>query len=179
MLSTILVENSWLTTAALVVLIGLGPLVGAWLVPRRRFTQLLLGSSILVVALLTLVPTNRELTVGCALTWSVPSIGAVELIANLVLFVPVVLLAGVLTGRPLTSLVVASGASVLIEVVQAFAPVLGRSCSTDDWLYNTLGAVIGALLAAVALRLARRRKSGSGARSDSTGDQLVPEHAPE
>jgi hypothetical protein len=28
-----------------------------------------------------------------------------------------------------------------IEVIQAFVTGLGRSCSTDDWLSNTIGAV--------------------------------------
>jgi hypothetical protein len=34
-------------------------------------------------------------------------------------------------------------------------PALGRSCDTTDWSSNTIGAAIGAVLAAVALHLAR------------------------
>lgn len=157
-LATILVEYPWMTTAALVGLIALGPVAGARLVPRPQFTRVLLGLSIMAVALLTLVPTSRELSVGCTMEWDVPSLGAVELIANVILFVPVALLAGVLTRRPLVVLLVASGASVLVETVQALAPALGRSCSTNDWLSNTLGALLGALLAAAALRIERRAR---------------------
>ncbi|WP_149205184.1 VanZ family protein [Actinotalea subterranea] len=156
MLSTVLVEHPWLTTAALVVLVVVGPLAGAWLVPRPRVTQVLLGLSLVVVAALTLVPTERELAVGCTVEWGLPRLGAVEAVANLVMLGPVVLLAGVLTRRPLAMLLAGSGLSVLIEAVQALAPALGRSCSTNDWLQNTLGAVLGALLAVVALRLAQR-----------------------
>ncbi|QWZ10098.1 VanZ family protein [Nocardioides panacis] len=154
MLSTILVEYPWITTVALVVLVVLGPLVGAWLVPNVPMTRVLLTVSIGAVALLTLVPTSRDLAVGCATEWDLPTLGAVELMANLTLFAPIVLLAGVLTRRPLVALVVASGASAVVEAVQAFATVLGRSCSTNDWLSNTLGSLLGAGLAAAALRLA-------------------------
>lgn len=156
MLSTALVERPWLTTAALLVLVLLGPVAGAWLAGQPRVTRVLLALALVVVAALTLVPTGRELAVGCAVEWSVPTLGAVELIANVVLFVPVTLLAGVLTRRPLVVLLAASGASVLVEVLQAFATGLGRSCSTNDWLANTLGALLGAGLAWVALRLATR-----------------------
>lgn len=163
MISTVLVEHPWMTTTALVALVVLGPLAGAWLVPRPRVTRGLLGLSLVPVALLTLVPTSRELTAGCAVEWSLPTLGAVELMANVVLFVPLVLLAGVLTRRPAVSLVAASGLSALIEVVQAVVPALGRSCSTDDWLSNTLGAALGAVLAVAALWLAARL--GARARS--------------
>ncbi|WP_199424752.1 VanZ family protein [Actinotalea solisilvae] len=155
MLSTALVERPWLTTAALLALVVLGPVVGAWLAPRPRVTRLLLALALVAVAALTLVPTGRELAVGCAVEWAVPTLGAVEVMANVVLFVPVALLAGVLTRRPLVVLLAASGASLLLEVLQAFATGLGRSCSTNDWLANTLGALLGTVLAAVALRLAR------------------------
>lgn len=73
--------------------------------------------------------------------------------ANIILFVPLVLLAGVLTRRPLLTSVAASGLSFSIEVLQAFVTILGRSCSTNDWLANTLGALLGAVLAMLALRL--------------------------
>ncbi|WP_315092928.1 VanZ family protein [uncultured Cellulomonas sp.] len=87
--------------------------------------------------------------------WTLPTLGAVELMVNVILFAPVALLAGVLTRRPVAALLGASAASLVVEAVQAFVTVLGRSCSTDDWLSNTLGALLGALLAVAALRLAR------------------------
>ncbi|WP_156186412.1 VanZ family protein [Cellulosimicrobium funkei] len=42
-------------------------------------------------------------------------------------------------------------------MVQALSPALGRSCDTNDWLSNSIGALLGAGLAVVALRLATRR----------------------
>ncbi|TDC46176.1 VanZ family protein [Jiangella ureilytica] len=156
MISTVLVEHPWMTTTALVALVVFGPVAGAWLLPRPRVTRVLLGVCLVPVALLALVPTSRELAAGCAVEWSVPTLGAVELMANVVLFVPLVLLAGVLTRRPAVALVAASGLAALIELVQAVVPALGRSCSTDDWLSNTLGAALGAVLAVAGLWLASR-----------------------
>lgn len=160
MLTTVLVEHPWLTTTGLVVLLLGGPLLAATLVGRRRTARGLLLLMVLVVAALTLTPTSRELTVTCVAEWSLPRLGAVETAANLLLFAPITLLAVVLTRRPVLVVVVASAASALIEVGQALMPALGRSCSTNDWWFNTLGALLGALLAVAgtALRtvLARR-----------------------
>ncbi|WP_344004592.1 VanZ family protein [Nocardioides lentus] len=165
MITTVLVEHPWLTTVGLVASVALGPLVGWWLVGRPRLTRWLAAASLAPVVVLTLAPTSRSLDVGCVAEWSLPTLGAVELVANVVLFVPPVLLLGVATGRPLLVLLGASATSGLIELVQALAPQLGRSCSTDDWLSNTLGAVLGAALAASALALSRLT---TGARSRET-----------
>lgn len=145
--------------------VTVGPLLGYWLVERPRLALWLGLLSVLPVVALTLVPTSRDLVVGCAAEWSFPKLGAVELMANLVLFVPPTLLFGVALRRPLLVLVRASAASALIEVLQAFATTLGRSCSTNDWLYNTLGAVLGAVVAVAALRARRATRAqaaGSG-----------------
>lgn len=155
MITTILVEHRWLTAMALTLLVVVGPVLGAWLAPRPRVTAVLLALSGVTVALLTLSPTSRDLSVGCYVEWSIPTLGAVELVANVVLFAPVVLLGGILVRRPWTALVVASLVSAAIEAFQAVVPSLGRSCSTNDWLSNTLGALLGAVLAATALWLAR------------------------
>ncbi len=93
---------------------------------------------------------------GCATEWSPPTFGAVEPMANLVLFVPPALLIGIGFRRPLVALLAASMVSGLVEVTQAFVTVLGRSCSTNDWLANTLGAALGAAIATLVLRLPRR-----------------------
>ncbi|QCC77806.1 VanZ family protein [Nocardioides daphniae] len=136
--------------------------MGAWLVDRRRTTGVLLGLALVVLTALTLVPTSRDLERGCFVEWSVPTLGAVELVANVILFVPVVLLLGVLLRRPVVALLGASGASLLIEAVQAVVPALGRSCSTNDWVSNTIGAALGALLALVALKLHHRFSGDRG-----------------
>lgn len=155
MLSTYLVEYPWATTVALMGLIAFGPIVAAWLAPRPQFMRALLGLAILAVALLTFVPSGREVAIGCVIEWDLPKFRAVEHMANVVMFAPVVLLGGVSTRRPVAVFFLASGASLLIETIQAFVTVLGRSCSTNDWLFNTIGALLGAVLAAAALRLAR------------------------
>lgn len=158
MVTTFLIVHPWLTTVGLLALLIGGPLLGAWLVGRTRLTVILLVAAGAVMTALTLAPTSRELKVGCAAEWSLPTLGAVELIANLVLFTPIVLLAGIATGRPILMIVAGSGLSALIEVMQAFIPALGRSCSTNDWLYNSLGALLGGLLAMAALWLAGKRR---------------------
>ncbi|MFJ4230938.1 VanZ family protein [Cellulosimicrobium cellulans] len=157
MISTLLVAHPWLSPLALLVLAVAGPLVGAWLAGRRPLAWVLFGVSLLPVLLLTLVPVERELFAVCTVSWSLPTPGRVELLANVVLFVPPVLLAAVALGRPLIALLGGVAASALIEVVQALAPALGRSCDTNDWLSNSIGALLGAGLAVVALRLATRR----------------------
>jgi VanZ family protein len=156
MITTTLIEHPWLTTVALALLLTVGPVLGWWLVDRPRIALWLGALSLLPVAALTLVPTDRDLPVTCAVEWSTPDLGKVELMANLVLFVPPVLLLGVAVRRPLVVLLAASAGSALIEVVQAFVTALGRSCSTNDWLYNTLGAALGAVLATLVLRRHRR-----------------------
>ena len=93
----------------------------------------------------------------CVIEWSAPGLGRVELMANIVLFAPPVALVAVLTRRPAVALLTGSVTSVVIEAVQAFFTPLGRACSTNDWLYNTIGAALGALIGAVALALAHRR----------------------
>lgn len=161
MITTFLVEHPWLTTVALVLLLTAGPALAWWLAERPRLATGLGLLSLLPVAALTLVPTDRDLAVGCATEWSFPTLGAVELMANVVLLVPPTVLLGVALRRPLLVLVAASAGSALIEVVQAFVTALGRSCSTNDWLSNTLGAVLGTAIATLALWLQRRRVSSS------------------
>ncbi|WP_157988059.1 VanZ family protein [Jiangella endophytica] len=156
MISTILVEHPWLSPTALIVLVVAGPVLGRLLVSRPRAAWLLSGVALLPVALLTLTPVDRELFARCTVQWALPTPGRVELMANVVLFVAPVLLAGVATRRPFAILLAASVLSAGIEALQAAVPAIGRSCDTGDWLSNTIGAAIGAALAAVALWAARR-----------------------
>lgn len=157
MVTNVMIEQPWLSPAALGLLVVLGPLVGAWLVPRPRAAWWLTGASLLPVAALTLVPVERELFARCTVHWALPTPGRVELMANVVLFVAPVLLAGVATRRPVVVLIAASGLSAGIEALQALVTALGRSCDTSDWSSNTIGAVLGAALAWAAVLLARRR----------------------
>lgn len=157
MITTILVEHPWWLPTAFAVLVVAGPVLGSRLTGRPRTVWGLVAAALVPVVVLTLAPTDRDLSVSCETAWSLPTVGRVELAANVVLFVAPVLLAGVATRRPLRVLAAASGLSAVIEAIQALAPALGRSCSTDDWLSNTIGAGVGAALGVLALWLARRR----------------------
>ncbi len=156
MITTVLVEHPWLAPTLLAAIVVAGLLAGPALVGRRRLAWVLAAVSVLPVLALTLVPVERELFARCTVQWALPTPGRVELIANVVLFVAPVLLVGVATRRPLLALVAGTGASVLVEVVQALVPAIGRSCDTTDWLSNTIGAVLGAGLAWGALRRVQR-----------------------
>ncbi|HYF72353.1 MAG TPA: VanZ family protein [Nocardioides sp.] len=154
MISTVLVEHPWLSPSALAILVVLGPLVGSRLAGSPRVAWWLTAAALLPVAVLTLTPVDRELYGRCEVAWSLPTVGRVELAANVVLLVAPTLLAGVASRRPLVALAAGSGLSLVLEAVQALVPAIGRSCSTNDWLSNTIGAAIGATLAWAALRLA-------------------------
>jgi hypothetical protein len=153
--TTFLVEHPWITTVAFVTTVAIGPVAGYWLAVRPRLAKRLGLVSLLPVVALTLVPASRDLASGCATEWGFPTFGAVELMANVVLFVPPVLLLGVAVRRPSVVFLGAIVASGLIEVAQALVPVLGRSCSTNDWLANAIGSALGAAIAALALCLRR------------------------
>ena len=157
MISTVLVAHPWLSPVALVALVVAGWLAGPWLADRPRRAAVLGALSLVPVALLTLAPVDRELFAQCSVGWALPTPGRVELMANVVLFVPPVYLAAVALRRPALALLAGSAASTAIEAVQAFVPAIGRSCDTNDWLSNTIGAAAGAVLAVAALRRWRRR----------------------
>ncbi|SEB87689.1 VanZ like family protein [Nocardioides exalbidus] len=165
MITTFLIAHTWLTTVALVALVVLGTPLAAWLATRPRAAYVLAAVAALPIAVLTLWPTDRDLPVGCAQEWSVPTLGRVELVANVVLFVAPVLFLAVALRRPVLAVLVGSTASFGIEAFQAFVTALGRSCSTNDWLSNTIGSVLGGVLAAVALAVSRRA-AGSRPASD-------------
>jgi VanZ family protein len=54
----------------------------------------------------------------------------------------------------LAAAVIASAFGATDEVHQSFVP--GRNADVADWVADTLGAAVGALVATVALRLPRR-----------------------
>ena len=155
-ITRVLVEHPGLTPLALLACLVVGPPLAWWLAGRQRLAMVLAALSLIPVAALTLSRTSRPMTVTCVVDGGLLSpLGAIEPMANLVLFVGPVLLLAVATGRPLLALIVGSGLSALIELTQAYATTLGRSCSTGDWIANTEGALLGAAIASLAL-LARR-----------------------
>lgn len=158
MISTFLVEHRWIAPAALVLLVLVGPLAGSWLVTRPRIARVLTAVSMLPLALLTLVPVDRELFARCEVRWDFPTPAGPESLANILLFVAPVLLAGVAIRRPVLAVLAGSTLSVMVEAVQAAVPAIGRSCDSGDWINNTIGAVIGGALAWLSLTVAARRK---------------------
>ncbi|WP_052492520.1 VanZ family protein [Leucobacter komagatae] len=157
MLATFLVHYPWITPLSLLGFVVVSPFLGQWLLPRRRLTGALGVAATVAVLALVFIPTGRELTVRCVVEWALPFPRAVEPFANVVLFVPLAYLGALLSRRPAVAGGVAIGASALIEATQAVLPILGRSCSTGDWLANSIGALIGAGLGWVALSLAKRK----------------------
>lgn len=156
MIATLLVEHPWVSPTALAFLVLLGTLAGQWLVRRPRLAWRLTWASLIPVGLAALVPTDRELSVGCWVQWDAPTPARVELAGNVVLFVAPVLLAGIAMRRPWLAFVGGIVLSAGLEALQAVVPALGRSCDTNDLLSNSIGALIGAALAWVALRRAAR-----------------------
>ena len=168
MLATFLVEYPWLTPTLLLCFALASPLIGRWLLPRRRLTVVLLALAVLVVLALVFTPTGRTMTVSCLVEWALPLPKFVEPFANVALFVPAAFLIALLTRRPLVAAGIGILASALIETTQAFVPALGRSCSTGDWLANSIGALLGAALAWSALALAARRARRTEAQDPAT-----------
>ncbi|WP_137754940.1 VanZ family protein [Agrococcus sp. SGAir0287] len=153
-----------LATAGMTVLAGfaiVGPLAAWWLASRRRAAGVLAVAALVPVLVLTLSPTSRTMTVGCAVDWS-PRLTAAEPLANVLLFVPLVLLLAVATARPVRAALSGSALSAGIELLQAVATPLGRSCDTSDWIANSAGSAIGAVLAAVGLAFARWHRRTQG-----------------
>ena len=136
---TVLVEHPWISSRRSRGRACDRPHRQLWLVDRPHLATWLGQASLLPIAALTLVPAIRDLAVGFATEWELPTLGAVDLVANVVLFIPPALLLGVAVLRPLIVLFGASIGSVLVEVTQAYVPALGRSRSTNDWLAPPLG----------------------------------------
>lgn len=158
MITNFLLEHSALVPVALLLVALACAAVGYLVLRSRRITWTLLVLSVLPVFALTLVPSFDDWAAYevCTVQFSVPSLGSVELLANVALFIPPVFFAVLLTRRPLLMLVAGSALSAVIEAVQALIPGIGRACDTNDWMMNTFGTVVGVLLAVGTIRLAGR-----------------------
>lgn len=156
-----LLDQRWISPTALVVLILVGPFVAAWLSGRRKLLLSAFAVSLIPVAVLTLYPVKRVLYQRCEVAWALPTIDRVEIAANVVLFVVPALLATVAWRRPLLALLGGVATSAGIEAFQGTVTLLGRSCSTNDWMANSIGTAIGAGLGVIALITVRRRRTHS------------------
>ncbi|MGY2130094.1 VanZ family protein [Blastococcus sp. SYSU DS0617] len=134
-----------------------------------RVLWALAGSSLLVVVALTLAPTGRGASGrDCTVQFALPTLGSVELLANVALLLPAALFAALATRRPAAVAVAGSLLSAAIEAAQALAPAVGRACDTNDWLMNSLGVVTGVLLAGATIALTDRTAPGrSGSELDA------------
>jgi len=160
-ISTFLVEHAPLVRIGLWVAVAAATLL-AWVLHRLQLRRVLLGLSaaaLIAVLILTLLPDGaRPGGVTCTVQFSVPFQG-IDTLANVAMLLPLVLFLGTATNRPLTVLTGAVALSAVIEVVQALTPVLGRRCDTNDWAMNTVGAVLGAVIALVICAIDRRRRA--------------------
>lgn len=71
-----------------------------------------------------------------------PLVHPLDWLAHFVTYLALGYCLGRATGRPLTALVLAAWWGALDEVHQAFVP--GREAGLTDWLFDFLGALIGA-----------------------------------
>jgi VanZ family protein len=115
---------------------------------RKQLGWLVAALGVVLVAGQTLVPQTK--TIGAALLprfrVNGEGLAGIDILLNLLLFVPIGV--GVrLTGCPRKQAVaIAATMSGVIEILQ-FSAVSGRDSSARDFLFNTLGAGIGVLLA--------------------------------
>ncbi|MEV7554331.1 VanZ family protein [Amycolatopsis sp. NPDC089917] len=163
MITNFLLDHSALVPVAILLVALVCAVLGLLFASRPRILWVLAGVSLVPVLALTLVPTGRTIDeIGCTVQFWLPTLGAVELLANIALFLPPVFFAALASRRPLTMLAAGSALSALVEALQAFLPAIGRACDTNDWLMNTIGAVLGVLLAVGTAWLVKRRaQSGS------------------
>lgn len=158
MITTFLVNHASAVRFLFWVVLAVLAVVG-WLVHRFRARRALTVLSVLSVAgalALTLTPSGDGGNgTFCTVQFSVPFQG-IDTLANVALLFPLTLFFALLSRRPAWVLLGASGLSALVELVQALLPDLGRACDTNDWFMNTVGAVLGALVA-VAVTVVDRR----------------------
>ena len=164
MISTFLYEHARLAPAVFLMLLAGCVLLGTVLLRTGERGRRVLGGltllAVLAVIPLTLLPGGlRRSDVFCTVQFAWPAWGAVETLANIALLLSAVFFLTLLVRRPVLIVLVASACSAGIELTQALLPALGRACDTTDWEMNTIGAVVGALLAVFTLALNRRKTS--------------------
>ncbi|RSN26075.1 VanZ family protein [Amycolatopsis sp. WAC 01416] len=159
MITNFLLDHSALVPVAIALVALVCAVLGHLFAGKRRILWALTGASLVPVFALTLMPTAHTIDgILCTVQFSLPTLGAVELLANVALFLPPVYFATLAAERPLTMFAAGSALSAVIETLQAFVP----ACDTNDWLMNTVGAVLGVALAlGTAWLVKRRAQSGS------------------
>lgn len=177
--------------------IGLGVLLAVGLrrsTGTRRLAAVLLGMTTVAILALTLGDGDASLGRGINLRPGAGiraeldnvnhTLGVVNVLGNIVMFVPLGWLTAVVVLYAPSSEVLAGlrrgtlaglMLSLAIEVSQYF---LGRAADVDDVLLNTAGALLGASIGA-ALSVARRRHASESANGDTgRGPQASPRTLP-
>jgi hypothetical protein len=160
MITNFLLDNSGLAPLALALFAVVCAGVGAWLVRvgRQQVLWVLAALSLVPVMALTFTPSGLKSGGGCTVQFALPTIGAVELLANVALFFPPVLFASLASRRPWLMLVAGMALSAATEAIQSQVLAIGRSCDTNDWAMNTAGTVLAVLAAAATLVLTKRKQ---------------------
>ncbi|MEP7762609.1 VanZ family protein [Sanguibacter sp. 25GB23B1] len=162
MAASLLAQYPELARACIVVLLLAAPTTAGWLRTRPRAAWGLVLVSGVLLAALTLLPAAPRADMMCELAFAPRDLLRVEPLANIILFVPLTLALTAATRRPWSAFAIGTGASLLIELLQLGLPMIGRSCTSTDWVANTVGAGLGAALASLGLLLADRRAGRDG-----------------
>lgn len=123
-------------------LISLGIGSAIWFIWKRPSLGLLAGYSILVLAETVLIRNpfvGEHLKLELFWSWRAWDVQSGQIIANVVMFIPIGLLSGWFWKWK--GAFVAVGMSVLIELLQLVSKT--GLCEIDDVIHNSLGAVIG------------------------------------
>ncbi len=113
---------------------------------RRSSTargRVVIALILLAIGAITLSPASGPSTAG--LCFLCADHGTADAIRNIALFVPLGAAALLATGRPVSAAGAAALFSLVLELAQVLIP--GRDASAGDWVFNTLGAVLGVLIA--------------------------------
>jgi len=158
-ISTLLASNPALVRVLVVVGALVCAAVGLTLyrAGRTRALSVLAIMGLAGVLALTLSPSDGPRYAFCTVQFSIPFAG-IDTLANLVMTLPLALFSALRFGGRIRAFAVfaaVSGLVALIELIQGLIPAIGRSCDTDDWFMNTIGAAIGAGLA-IAIMSTRR-----------------------
>jgi len=171
MLSTFIAENYLLVRLLLIAALVAAVVVTAILARARhgrRIAAVLAGAGLLVIIALTLTPDTYPLD---AATCNLQPYSSFTDVYNILLFLVPALFAVVATRHPLVVLAGGIAFSAGIELAQYLVPWFGRRCDVDDWLANTLGTLVGVVLAvgvsAVAMWWDRRRAASTSSAEDN------------
>jgi hypothetical protein len=116
---------------------------------HRRFGRLLTFADLLLIAAATLMPLPRQVAAARAThLWCLicGDHGGVDVVLNTILFIPLGLALRLMGWSPAAAVAMGAGISLTVESLQ-LAIILGRDGSLSDLVTNTLGSLIGTVLA--------------------------------